>query len=272
MKRLLRAGLASLLFACGGLSAPPLHNFSYSSPSTPTGTQASTASEAQSSFQSIAGVGGMSSTPTSAPTLTDELTSSLGQAAAVFEPLPVEVRAPVQNSALRGVRSAALSVGNSDCVTSTTTSVKYSNCSYNGDGFNGTLNGSIAIVPNQQVSWDITYTIAGSTQGVTVNGSFRWSGQVAWTSSTIKGLGRSEYVISASGNGQSAEVAYTSGFDVDITYMTSPSYCVASGTLELRRVVAGKNASEAGLHDAAWKFTWGGNGSTCGTLQVATGT
>jgi hypothetical protein len=273
MKRVLLAGIASFLFACGGgPKAPALHSFNYGSPATPNGTQASTASTAQSSFQSIAGVGGMSSTPTSAPTLTDELTSDLGQAAAVFEPLPAEVRTPVQNAAIRGVRSAALVVGNQNCVSSSATSVTYNNCTYNGDGFNGTLNGSITITPNQQVTWDITYTISGSSQGVSVNGSFRWSGQLAWTSSTIKGFGRSEYAITASGNGQSAEIAYTSGFDVDVTYLTSPQYCIATGTLELRRVVGGKNAADAGLHDGAWKFTWSGNGSSCGTLQVATGT
>ena len=53
---------------------------------------------------------------------------------------------------------------------------------------------------------------------------------------------------------------------------SQPQYCVATGTLELRRVVGGKNAADAGLHDGAWKFTWSGNGTTCGTLQVATGT
>jgi len=273
MKRVLLAGIASFIFACGGgPTAPALRNFNYGSATTPDPTQASTASTAQSSFRSIAGVGGSSSTPTAAPTLADELTSDLGQAAAVFAPLPAEVRAPVQNSAIRGMRSAALVVGNQNCVSSTANSVTYSNCSYNGDGFNGTLNGSINITPGQQITWDITYTISGSSQGVTVNGSFRWSGQLAWTSSTIKGFGRSEYAITASGNGQSAEVAYTSGFDVDITYLTSPEYCVATGTLELRRVVGGRNGADTGLRDGAWKFTWSGNGSTCGTLQVATGT
>ena len=133
-------------------------------------------------------------------------------------------------------------------------------------------NGSISITPNQQITWDITYTISGSSQGVSVNGSFHWYGQVAWTSSTIKGYGRSEYVITANGNGQSAEVAYTSGFDVDVTYITTPSYCVASGTLEIRRVVGGKNGNDTGLHDGAWKFTWSGNGTTCGAVTVATGT
>jgi hypothetical protein len=273
MKRLLLAGFASFLFACGGgPKAPPLRNFSYGPPGAPSATQASAANNAEGGFQSIAGVGGQSSTPTSAPTLTDELTSSLGEASAVFAPLPAEVRAPVQASAIRGMRSAALTVGDSHCVSSTATSVSYNNCSYNGDGFNGTLNGSINITPNQQITWDINYTISGSSQGVTVNGSFHWNGQLAWTSSTIKGFGRSEYAITASGNGQSAEVAYTAGFDVDVTYITTPQYCIASGTLELRRVVAGKNAADTGMVDAAWKFTWSGNGSACGTVAVATGT
>jgi len=273
MKRVLLAGLASFLFACGGgPKAPPLRDFSYGSPTTPSASQAGTASSAQSSFQSIAGVGGQNSAPTSAPTLADDLTSELGQASAVFAPLPVEVRAPVQASAIRGMRSAALTVGDSHCVSSTATSVSYNNCSYNGDGFNGTLNGSINITPNQQITWDITYTIAGSSQGVTVNGSFHWNGQLTWTATTIKGFGRSEYAITASGNGQSAEIAYTAGFDVDVTYITSPEYCIASGTLELRRVVAGSSASQTGMHDAAWKFTWSGNGISCGTVAVANGT
>jgi len=273
MKRVLLAGLASFLFACGGgPKAPPLRDFSYGSPSAPSATQASTASSAQSSLQSIAGVGGQSSTPTSAPTLTDDLTSDLGEASAVFTPLPAEVRAPVQASAIRGMRSAALTVGDGSCVSSSPTSVSYNNCTYNGDGFNGTLNGRISITPNQQITWEITYTIAGSSQGVTVNGSFHWNGQVSWTATTIKGFGRSEYAITASGNGQSAEVAYTAGFDVDVTYITAPEYCIASGTLELRRVVAGSSASQTGMHDGAWKFTWTGNGSACGAVTVANGT
>ena len=59
MKRVLLAGLASFLFACGGgPKAPPLRDFSYGSPTTPSASQAGTASNAQSSFQSIAGVAG----------------------------------------------------------------------------------------------------------------------------------------------------------------------------------------------------------------------
>jgi hypothetical protein len=274
MKRVLLAGIASCLFACGGgPQAPALRNFTYGAPTAPSASQSSTASGAESSLQSIAGVGGQSSAPTGAPTLADSLSNELGGGAfALFAPLPAEVRTQVQNNALRGVHTAALTVGNEACVSTTDTKVSYNNCSYNGDGFNGTLNGSISITPNQQIAWDITYTISGSSQGVTVNGSFHWYGQVAWTSSTIKGYGRSEYVVTASGNGQSAEVASTSGFDVDVTYITSPSYCVATGTLEIRRVVGGKNGNDTGLHDGAWKFTWTGNGTSCGAVTVATGT
>ena len=59
---------------------------------------------------------------------------------------------------------------------------------------------------------------------------------------------------------------------MDVTYITTPSSCIASGTLELRRVVAGSSASQTGMHDGAWKFTWSGNGSACGTVTVASGT
>jgi hypothetical protein len=274
MKRVLLAGIASFLFACGGgPTAPALRNFNYGAPTAPSASQASTASSAESSLQSIAGAAGQVSTPTSAPTLADDLTNQMGAGAlATFAPLPAEVRTQVQNSALRGVNGAALTVGNQNCVSTSGTKVSYNSCSYNGDGFDGTLNGSITITPNQQIAWDITYTISGSSQGVSVNGSFHWYGQVAWTTSTIKGYGRSEYVVTASGNGQSAEVAATSGFDVDVTYITTPSYCVATGTLELRRVVGGKNGNDTGLHDGAWKFTWTGDGTTCGTVMVAIGT
>ncbi len=275
MKRIVLAAIASSLFACGGGGAPALHSFTYGTPTTPSATQASTASDAQSSLQSVAGVGGSSSAPTSAPTLTDELTSALPQSGtALFAPLPTaaqpQAQAAGQDGALRAMRSAGLSVGNSNCVSQTATSVTYNNCTYNGDGYNGTLNGSIS-VSSQQVTWDITWTIAGSSQGVTVNGSFKWSGQLAWTSSTIKGYGRSEYVVNGSANGQSYDLAYTAGFDVDVTYISSPSYCIATGTLELRRVVSGSTASQAGMHDAAWKFTWSGDGQSCGTVTVASG-
>jgi hypothetical protein len=273
MKRVLLAGLASFLFACGGggPSAPALRNFTYGTPTAPSGTQAATADTAQSSLGDVAGVGGQSS-PTGAPTLADSLANELPPGGtAVFAPLPAAARAAGEEGALRAMRGAGLTIGNSNCVSETATSVTYSNCTYNGDGYNGTLNGSISIVPNQQVSWNITWTISGSSQGVTINGSFKWSGQIAWTATTIKGFGRSEYVVNGSANGQNYDLAYTAGFDVDITYISSPSYCVASGTLEIRRVVAGSSASQAGLHDAAWKFTWSGNGSSCGTVQVAAG-
>jgi hypothetical protein len=123
MKRVLLAGLASFLFACGGgPKAPPLRNFNYGSPTTQSGSQTSTAAEADSSLRSIAGVG-QTSTPTSAPQLADELTTSVGGSSAVFAPLPAEVRTQVQSSALRGVRGAALTVGDQHCVSTTDTKV-----------------------------------------------------------------------------------------------------------------------------------------------------
>lgn len=274
MKRVLLATIAGFLFGCGGgISAPPLRSFSYGTPTTPSASQSAAASTAQSNLQGVAGVGGQSSSPTGAPTLADELANQLpAGGTAVLAPLPTEAaRAAGQEGALRAMRSAGLSVGNSNCVSSTATSVTYNNCSYNGDGFNGSLNGSITIAPNQSVSWNITWTVSGSSQGVTVNGSFKWSGQIAWTSTTIKGDGRSEYVVTGSANGQSYELAYTAGFDVDVTYLSSPSYCIATGSLEIRRVVAGKSASQVGMKDGAWKFTWTGNGTSCGTVQVAAG-
>jgi hypothetical protein len=67
----------------------------------------------------------------------------------VFAPLPSAAQAAGQDGALRAMRSAGLSMGNSNCVSSTATSVTYNNCTYNGDGYNGSLNGSINMVPNQ---------------------------------------------------------------------------------------------------------------------------
>lgn len=273
MKRVLLAGLASFLFACGGGSnAPALRNFSYGTPTAPSASQQATADTAQGGLQTVTGAGGGTASPTSAPTLADELSSGLPMSGtAKFAPLPVQAQAAGPDGALRAMRSAGLSVGNSNCVTSTDTSVTYSNCTYNGDGYNGTLNGSITIVPNQQVSWNITWTISGSSQGTTINGSFKWSGQLAWTTTTIKGFGRSEYVVNGSANGQNYDLAWTAGFDVDLVYLGPPSDCIASGTVEIRRVVSGSSASQAGMHDGAWKFTWSGNGSSCGTATVASG-
>ena len=147
MKRVLLAGLASFLFACGGggPSAPALHNFSYGTPTTPSTTQQATADTAQSSLQTVTGAGGGTASPTSAPTLTDELASGLPMSGtAKFAPLPAQAQAAGPDGALRAMRSAGLSVGNSNCVTSTATSVTYSNCTYNGDGYNGTVHGAIA--------------------------------------------------------------------------------------------------------------------------------
>lgn len=264
-------GIAGLLFGCGGnLAPPPLRSFNYGAPTAADGNQQSTADSAQSGMNSILSSPGNTSSASAAPTLTDSLASSLPESL-LSEPMnalpgtsSVAVATAGRDGLLRSLRSPALQA---DCAKVTDTSITYDHCTYDSSGYSGTLEGSITVAANS-VSWDITFTFSISTQGVSGNGYYNWKGQMAWTATTITGNGRSAFTVHASGNGQSADLASTTGVDLNLTYEPSPSFCITGGTLELRRVVAASGGTENVMKDAAIKFTWNG----CGNVTVATGT
>jgi hypothetical protein len=267
------AGIAGLVVGCGSTSGPPLKTYSYGAGALPDGTQDSAALAAEDGFQGISAAGTNVAGASSAPTLADSVANAInlanGSGALLRSPgvsLPEAARAePVAAAARSGMAGALRSPAlQASCAQVGTNSITYSNCSYNSDGFNGTLNGSIT-VSGGTVTWDITYTISISAQGVTGNGSFHFNGNLTVTATTIVGSGRSEYVVHASGNGESIEVGQTTGFDANLQYATP--FCVTGGTLEIRRsmVISG---AQSGSSDGGVKFTWTG----CGSFTVAVGT
>ena len=275
MKRMwMLAGIAGLAVGCGGTSAPALKTYNYGNGALPTGTQESAAVAAENGFQGISTAGSDVSGAMNGPALADTVASTMdlggGSAGLLRAPtvsLPAAARVePVAAAARAGMAGALRSPAlQASCAQVGDHSVTYSGCSYNTDSFNGTLNGTIT-VSGQTVTWDITYTIEINTQGVSGNGSFHFAGNLTVTASTIVGTGRSEYVVHASGNGESISVGQTTGFDANLQY-SSPQYCITGGTLEVRRstVVSG---AQSGSFDGGVKFTWTG----CGAFTVAVGT
>jgi hypothetical protein len=269
------AGIAGLVVGCGSsTSGPPLKTYSYGAGALPSGTQESAALAAENGFQGISAAGTNVAGASSAPTLADSVANAIslanGSGALLRSPgvsLPAAAGAePVAAAARSGMAGALRSPAlQASCAQVGDHSITYANCSYSSDGFNGTLNGTIT-VNGGTVTWDITYTISISTQGVTGNGSFHFNGNLTVTATTIVGSGRSEYVVHASGNGESIEVGQTTGFDANLQY-SSPQYCVTGGTLEIRRSMVISGAQNASS-DGGVKFTWTG----CGSFTVAVGT
>ena len=277
MRTLVLTGLVAVL-ACGGSNGgnnnnnnntgngtPGLKTFSYGSPQAPTAAQQSTATSAQTQLNNAvkAGANGQVANAASLPSMTDSLAGSLPNLIALPD-TPAMTAAEVSSSVL-GHRSGALNQG---CYTFTSSSITYSNCTISGSGYSETLNGNLTASAGN-VTWNLTVTYSYSAQNVTSNGTYSWTGQLAVTSSTIVGQGRSAFSGHISSGSTTYDYQYTAGFDANLTYETSPSYCITGGTLEIRRTLnATTNASAVPVHDAGAKYTWNG----CGAVTVATGT
>ena len=276
MRTLVLTGLVAVL-ACGGSNGgnnnnnntgngtPGLKTFSYGSPQAPTAAQQNTATSAQTQLDNAvkAGANGQVANAASLPSMTDSLAGSLPNLIALPD-TPAMTAADVSSSVL-GHRSSALNQG---CYTFTSSSITYSNCTISGSGYSETLNGNLTASAGN-VTWNLTVTYSYSAQNVTSNGTYSWTGQLAVTSSTIVGQGRSSFSGHVASGSTTYDYQYTAGFDANLTYETSPSYCITGGTLEIRRTLnATTNASAVPVHDAGAKYTWSG----CGAVTVATGT
>ncbi len=274
MRKLALAGVVVVL-ACGGGNGssnnnnnngtPGLKTFSYGTPQAPTAAQQSTATSAQTQMNNAvkASVNGQVANAASLPSMTDSLASSLPNLLAVPEdPASLTREGP---SALLGQRSAALSTG---CYTVTSSSITYNNCTVSASGYTETLNGSLS-VGSGTVTWNLTVTFSYSASNISENGTYSWTGQVTVTSSTIVGQGRSSFNGHYVSGSTTIDYQYTAGFDANLTYQSSPSYCITGGTLEIRRTLnSSSNAQAVPIRDAGAKYTWTG----CNTVTVATGT
>jgi hypothetical protein len=195
--------------------------------------------------------------------MTDTLAASLPALVAI--PDPTEARANPEDgptAALR--RSPALS---ENCITVTSTSITYANCSLSSTGYTITLNGTLTSSSNT-VTWNLTETIAYSLSGYNLNGTAPWTGNLTASETTITGLGRSAYHYSGSYQNITYSYDYTAAMDLNLTFQRNP-FCITGGTLEIRRVVnSTTNGSVTPVHDSALKYTW----TACNTYTVARGT
>jgi len=278
MRVLTLAGFGLLLAACGGSNdgggnnnnnnnngTPGLKTFNYGSPQAATAAQRATATTAQNQLNSAvnASVHGQLAGAATLPNLTDSLAASLPALLAVLpEPSAVSGGEP---AALLARRTGGLTQG---CYSFSNSSITYNNCVISGSGFTETLNGT-ETVSNGSVTWNLNVTWSYTSGNVTSNGTYAWTGQITITGSTIQGLGRSSFTGHLVSSGTTYDYQYTAGFDSNLTYQTTPSFCLASGTLEIRRTLnSASNATAIPVHDAAAKYTWSG----CGNMSVATGT
>lgn len=274
MRTLVVVGLGVVLAACGGSNnggnnnnngTPGLKTFNYGTPQAPTAAQQSTANTAQTHLNSAvnASLNGQVASAASLPSLTDSLAGSLPALLAVPpEESLVSGREP---QALIARRTGGLTQG---CYSVSSSSITYNNCVISGSGFSETLNGTETVGAGS-ITWNLTVTWTYSSGNISENGTYSWSGQVAITASTIVGQGRSSFTGHIVSGGNTYDYVYTAGFDANLTYQKSPSFCIVSGTLEIRRTLnSTSNAGATPVHDAAAKYTWSG----CGSVTVAKGT
>jgi hypothetical protein len=184
------------------------------------------------------------------------------------------------SDAVVSILRSALSTSDS-CITHTDTSVTFTNCSETGDtgdltGFgipsaSGTfyINGSFSISADRHsLTWDITVKTTITATGLSEKVDLRESGTLTVTDTTIVGNMLAEMDISFTYQGHSASIGLAEALILDLTYRTTPSYCVTGGTLEAKRVWTNRGgASKTALPDAAAKVSWTDCGT--GTIQLS---
>jgi hypothetical protein len=276
MRKLALAGFAAFLAACGGSNGsssgnnnnnnnngtPGLKTFSYGTPQAPTTAQQNTANRAQTQFGAAvnATVNGQIASAVNLPALTDSLANTLP--AVVSMPVDAAIISAGTPQILALRHSGALSQG---CFTYGSGSISYNNCTISSSGFTETLNGT-ETVGGSAANWNLTVNWNYAASGITENGTYTWTGQLSVTGTAITGQGRSTATGHYVGSGVTYDFQYTSGFDSNLNYQISPSFCLNGGTLEIRRTLnSSSSAGNAPVKDSGAKYIWSG----CGSVQVA---
>jgi len=260
LARIPAAASLLLLAACGSDGNAALSKqFNYGSPQSPTSSEQTAISSAESSVSDTAAFNSSADATKGATivTLADDLASAaLGASGFGIDP-------PSRAVTSRALRSASL---DSACATVVPNKVTFTNCTDVSSGFSFTLSGTISSTADS-VTWDVTGGFTGTDQGVTFNLSIHESGKLTVTATTVKGQALSSFGGTISGGGGSVSFGLDTAALVDLTYQTTPSSCVVSGTLELKRVWSQRpqGAGPADLPDVGVKITWSG----CGTASVA---
>lgn len=260
-KNLLPIAALALLAACGGGggNAALSKTFNYGASQAPSTSEQSAANSAQASLSDATA---FSATPdatkgSSVVVFADVL------AAGVLGDTGIAAQAPSSPNALR---SAIHGFVTQACTTVTADTVTFNNCSDSSTGFTITLNGHISSKAGT-VSWDVNGTFSGTSNNVNININVHQDGTFTVTSTKLTGHAGTTLGGSVSAQGQSASFGVAQAAIVDLTYQSSPSYCVTSGTVEVKRVWTERpqGATSAQLPDAAVKLTWTG----CGSLLVS---
>ena len=260
--KLCAAASTVLLAACGGSSvnAALSKSFNYGTATAPNTQESAAAAAAKTD---LADTTGFSSAPDASKAaaiigLADSLAAlALGNAA-------VPGRGPSAGDITRAVRTATSDF--STCSVVTASSVTFNNCQITESGFTITLNGNISTSANQ-VNWAITGGFSGTSTDYTVNIVNHQTGSLTLGATTVVGNATSDFGGSVSGKGQNVNFGLSTAVVLNLTYQSSPSYCVTGGTAEVKRVWTTKPNGVSGpeFNDAAIKFTWSG----CDAVQVA---
>ena len=258
------AAASLLLAACGGSGGNPAlsKSFSYGAAAAPSSTETAAATSAQSNLSQTAGFSSQPDAYKGAAIIgfADALASAaLGSAA-------IPGRGPSGGDLTGALRTAADFTA---CSTVTASSVSFNNCQLTESGFTITLNGHVSVSAGT-VTWAITGGFSGLSSGYTINIVNHQAGTLSLTASKISGNATSDFSGSVSGQGQNVNFGLATAVVLDLTYQSSPNYCVTGGTAEVKRVWTNRpnGASGPQFNDAAVKFTWSG----CNAVQVAHGT
>ena len=248
-----------LLAACGGSgsNAALTKTFNYGAPQAPSASEQSAASSAQSGLSDTAG---FSASPDAAKGAAIVVFADTLAALALGSASP-SLPHPTGPELAQSIRNADFSA----CTTVSPGKVTFKDCAQKEAGFSLTLNGSISASAGA-VTWDIAGGFSGTTDGITANMNIHQAGSMAVTATKISGSATSDFGGTVSGQGRSVSFGLATAALVDLTYQTTPGYCVTAGTVEVKRVwtQTPNGATGPQFADAGVKLTW----SACNSVTV----
>jgi hypothetical protein len=255
------AAVVSLLAAAcgGGGNAALSKNFNYGAPQAPSVTEQSAAGSAQ---DGIASAASFSTTPdATSASLVVSMASEVAASALGDSAVPVSFNA---GSSLRRALTTAATIDT--CTTVKGNTVTFDNCTSSESGVTVSLNGTVSGTQDS-VTWSIHGSFSGIDNGISVNVNVDYSVSFKVTSATVKGNALVNVGGSMSDGVQTFGFGVSEAVLVDVGYQTTPSQCVTSGSIEVRRVWTQRpeGATSVDLPDAGVKLAW----ASCDAFTVA---
>jgi hypothetical protein len=253
----------AVLAACGGSSgnAALSRSFNYGTSQAPSTSEQSAASSAQTSLSQTASF-------SSAPDGTKGQ-AIIGLSEVIGAALGSNGVIAMQPQYTGAGTALSLAATASSCTTVVGNTVTFANCTFIEAGITGTLNGSISVSAAGAITWNIYGSFSGSnaTSGYVYNINLHEAGNITVTSTKVTGNATSEISGTFSGQGQNVSFGFATAAVIDLTYQTTPSYCVTAGTIEVKRVWMQRPSGATGAQfaDLGVKLTWSG----CNQFTVA---